>query len=295
MRPNLAMQTKQLKWRFDDKTIELGCDWSGQGPKILFLPALSSISTRREMHPLQKLLSANYQTVVADWPGFGDQPRPSHDWQPVTYASFLTYLIDALTPLHAVIAAGHAATFALAHACAHPHAFGRLVLIAPTWRGPLPTMMNGNRLWFDRICRMVDLPIVGPLLYRLNVNPLVIRHMAAGHVYTDRLWLRGERLSQKLAVTHAPAARFSSVRFVTGKLDPLARRAEFLDLARRSSVPMLLVYGAETPTRSRAEMEALTSLTGVHTISLPFGKLSVHEEFPELVSSAIQPFLDDSG
>jgi hypothetical protein len=45
---------------------------------------------------------------------------------------------------------------------------------------------------------------------------------------------------------------------------------------------MLLVYGAETPTRSRAEMEALTSLTGVHTISLPFGKLSVHEEFPEL-------------
>jgi hypothetical protein len=88
MRPNLAMQTKQLKWRFDDKTIELGCDWSGQGPKILFLPALSSISTRREMHPLQKLLSANYQTVVADWPGFGDQPRPSHDWQPVTYASF---------------------------------------------------------------------------------------------------------------------------------------------------------------------------------------------------------------
>jgi pimeloyl-ACP methyl ester carboxylesterase len=193
MRPNLAMQTKQLKWRFDDKTIELGCDWSGQGPKILFLPALSSISTRREMHPLQKLLSANYQTVVADWPGFGDQPRPSHDWQPVTYASFLTYLIDALTPLHAVIAAGHAATFALAHACAHPHGFGRLVLVAPTWRGPLPTMMNGNRLWFDRICRMVDLPIVGPLLYRLNVNPLVIRHMAAGHVYTDRLWLRGER------------------------------------------------------------------------------------------------------
>jgi len=140
----------------------------------------------------------------------------------------------------------------------------------------------------------IDLPLVGPALYRLNVSPPIIRHMAAEHVYTDRLWLRGERLRQKLAVTHAANARFSSVRFVTGKLDPLATRAEFLDLARRSSVPMLLVYGAETPTRSRAEMESLASITGVQTISLPLGKLSLHEEFPDLVSAAVEPFLDDS-
>jgi hypothetical protein len=48
---------------------------------------------------------------------------------------------------------------------------------------------------------MVDLPVVGPLLYRLNVNRLVIRHMAAGHVYADAAWLNGERLREKLAVT----------------------------------------------------------------------------------------------
>jgi hypothetical protein len=69
-----------------------------------------------------------------------------------------------LTALHALIAAGHAATFTLAHANADRQAFSRLILIAPTWRGPLPTMMNGNRPWFDRICRLVDLPIIGPLL-----------------------------------------------------------------------------------------------------------------------------------
>src|SRR6516225_7299349 len=101
--------------------------------------------------------------------------------------------------------------------------------IAPTWRGPLPTMMNGHRPWFDRICRLVDLPIVGPLLYGLNVNRLVIRYMAAGHVYSDARWLRGERLREKLAVTRSSGSRFSSVRFVTGKLDPLTTRTEFLD------------------------------------------------------------------
>ena len=86
------MQTEQLTWHYEGTTIELGADWSGQGPLVLLLPALSSISTRK-----------------------------------------------------------------------------RLVLIAPTWRGPLPTMMDGQWPLFDRICQLVDLPVIGPLLYRLNV------------------------------------------------------------------------------------------------------------------------------
>jgi pimeloyl-ACP methyl ester carboxylesterase len=291
------MQTEQLTWRYDGTSVELAVDWSGQGPLVLLLPALSSISTRHEMRPLQKRLGAKFRTVSVDWPGFGDQARPRQDWQPKIYSDFLSYLIGtALPPLHAVIAAGHAATFALLHACAHPGSFNKLVLIAPTWRGPLPTLMNGHRPWFDCIDRLVDLPIIGPLLYRLNVNRLVIRYMAAGHVYSDARRLRGERLREKLAVTRSSGSRFSSIRFVTGKLDPLTTRTEFLDLAQRSPVPMLLVYGAETPSRSRAEMEALASIPGVQVITLPLGKLSVHEEFPDSVAETIKPFfLDRAG
>jgi len=288
------MQTEKLTWRHDGMSIELAADWSGQGPLVLLVPALSSISTRREMRPLQERLCANYRTVSIDWPGFGDQPRARHDWRPEIYSDFLSYLSGTvLSPVHAVIAAGHAATFALLHACAHPGSFKRLVLVAPTWRGPLPTMMDGQRPLFDRICRLVDLPIIGPVLYRLNVNRLVIRYMATGHVYTDSAWLHGERLREKLAVTRPSGARFSSVRFVTGKLDPLATRTEFLDAAQRSPVPMLLVYGAQTPPRSLAEMEALESVPSIRTAKLPLGKLSVHEEFPDLVAEAIKPFLSD--
>jgi pimeloyl-ACP methyl ester carboxylesterase len=288
------MQTEQLTWHCNGATIELGADWSGRGPLVLLLPALSSISTRHEMHPLQERLSTNYRTVSIDWPGFGSQQRPRYDWRPEIYSDFLTYLVGTvLAPLHAVIAAGHAATFALLHACAHPESFKRLVLIAPTWRGPLPTMMNGRRPLFDRICRIVDLPVIGPLLYRLNVNRIVIRYMAAGHVYTDAAWLHGERLREKLAVTRPLGARFASVRFVAGKLDPLVTRSEFLDLAQRSPVPMLMVYGAQTPVRSRAEMEALTSVRSIQSVMLPLGKLSVHEEFPDLVVERIEPFLSD--
>ena len=137
------MQTEQLTWHYDGTTIELGADWSGQGPLVLLLPAPSSISTRREMRPLQERLSTNYQTVSIDWPGFGNRPRPRHDWRPEIYSDFLSYLTGTiLPPVHAVIAAGHAATFALLHACAHPGSFKRLVLIAPTWRGPLPNVLT---------------------------------------------------------------------------------------------------------------------------------------------------------
>jgi hypothetical protein len=52
-------------------------------------------------------------------------------------------------------------------------------------------MMNGRRPLFDRICRIVDLPLIGPLLYGLNVNRFVIRYMAAGHVYADAARLHG--------------------------------------------------------------------------------------------------------
>jgi pimeloyl-ACP methyl ester carboxylesterase len=288
------MQTEQLTWHYDGTTIELGADWSGQGPLVVLLPALSSISTRLEMRPLQERLCTNYQTVSIDWPGFGNRPRARHDWRPEIYSDFLSYLTGSiLPPVHGVVAAGHAATFALLHACTHPGSFKRLVLIAPTWRGPLPTMMNGQRPLFDRICWLVDLPVIGPLLYRLNVNRLVVRYMAAGHVYTDPAWLHGERLREKLAVTRSSGARFSSVRFVTGKLDPLPTRTEFLDVAQRLSLPMLMVYGAQTPSRSRAEMQALASVSSIRTAVLPLGKLSVHEEFADLVAQAIKPFLSD--
>ena len=92
------MQTETLTWQRDGMSIELAADWSGQGPLVLLLPALSSISTRREMHPLQERLSAIYRTVSIDWPGFGDRPRARHDWRPEIYSEFLSYLTGTVLP-----------------------------------------------------------------------------------------------------------------------------------------------------------------------------------------------------
>jgi pimeloyl-ACP methyl ester carboxylesterase len=287
-----TMASTTLDWTWRGKAIRLDADASGNGPKVLLLPALSSISSKREMHPLQERLAARYSTLAVDWPGFGEAPRPQLDWTPDAYAAFLAFVLNSVMPHpHAIIAAGHAATYVLTHAASASAQPTRLVLVAPTWRGPLPTMAGGHRPFFDRLCRLVDRATVGPLIYRLNVNPFVVRRMGAGHVYSDPAFLDEERLRQKLAVVRASGARFASVRFVTGRLDPLASREAFLDVARRAGAPILLVYGADTPPKSRAEMEALAAVPGVRTARLPRGKLAVHEEFPDATVNAIEPFL----
>lgn len=286
------MGASVIEWNCRGERIFLGTDAAGDGPRVLLLPALSSISTRLEMRPLQERLARRYATLSIDWPGFGDHARPQLDWAPEIYSAFLSFLLQSvIAQPYAIIAAGHAATYVLQHAASSPHSATRLVLIAPTWRGPLPTMMGGKRPWFERLCRLADRPGLGPLLYRLNVNSFMVRRMGAGHVYCDPSFLTGDRLQEKLAVVRASGARFGSTRFVTGRLDPLASRGEFLDLARQITEPILLIYGADTPPRSRAEMEALADVPGVRTVVLPRGKLAVHEEFPEAAYDAIDAFL----
>lgn len=282
---------RTIKYQWEGQTLPIGMGCAGDGPDVVLLPALGSISTRAEMYPLLERLASEFRVTTVDWPGFGDLPRPQADWSPEMLSTFLDWFLSEISPqAHMIVAAGHAASYALLHTARRPDAVDRLVLIAPTWRGPLPTMV-GYRPWFARVRTAIDLPLIGQLLYRVNVSRFIVTRMAREHVYSDPDWLSGDRLSAKLAVTQARGARHASVRFVSGYLDRVASREDFLSLARRAGKPMLVVCGDETPARSRAEMESLSVLPNVKIERLPKGKLSLHEEFPDAVTSVIRPFL----
>jgi pimeloyl-ACP methyl ester carboxylesterase len=285
------MASRVISWLWRGNTIEIGIDSRGKGPAVLMLPALSSISTRAEMRPLAEQLASTFTTIAVDWPGFGDKPRPLVAWTPEAYRTFLGHVLRELPKVTATIAAGHGAGYLLAHAAEHPGSAGRLCLVAPTWRGPLPTMMGGRRGTLRLFSKLIDMPVIGSALYRLNVNQPMIRMMARGHVYADPGWLNERRLIEKLAVTNAQGARHASFRFVAGELDPMSTREEFLATVRRVTDPILIVYGADTPKRSKVEMEALAGFQNVQSRELTVGKLAIHEEFPALVADAVRPFL----
>jgi pimeloyl-ACP methyl ester carboxylesterase len=288
----MEVNRDHIDWIWQRAAVRLGITRMGAGPTILMLPALSSISTRGEMRPLQERLAATFTTVAIDWPGFGDAPRPAVRWQPDAYRAFLADVLEHVVEHpFATVAAGHAAGYCLAAARARAGTTGRLCLIAPTWRGPLPTVMGKRHAAFGHIARAGDLPVVGDLLYRLNVNPFMVRMMALGHVYRDPGALPKPLLAEKLAVTRAAGARHASIRFVVGELDPMTSREEFLDAARQVAEPVLVIYGADTPAKSKAEMAELAALPNVRTVLLPAGKLAVHEEFADEVARALRVFL----
>lgn len=270
------------------RRIAIPCTVSGQGSEALILPALSTISSRREVDELAKELSLDHRCLVPDWPGFGGRPRERVPLNPATFHAFLDALLVAAPGPYALgIAAGHAAGYLVAAARRHPGTFRRLVLVAPTWRGPLPTAMPDKTHWFPRIRRAVEAPVIGELLYRINISPPIIGRMMKAHVYGDRESVTPGVVRAKHAITRQHNGRFGTAAFVTGGLDPVGSRDEFLGLFDEGLPPVLMLRPEKAPRRSGAEMDALAASGRVLTRSVP-GALSPHEEHAAAVAAAIR-------
>ena len=288
------MKDNRINWTWRGQSIEIGLETRGKGPVVLMLPALSSISTRAEMRPLAEQLASTFSTIAIDWPGFGDLPRPPMAWEPAAYREFLSFILKTLEK---TIRHGGGGTRCRLRdrACDCTSRFGWPALPRRANMARAAADNDGRRRpVFRYVSRLVDLPVIGAALYRLNVNSPMIRMMGRGHVYSDPAWLDGPRLAEKLAVTAAPGARHASFRFVAGELDPMPTRNAFLAAAREIVDPILIVYGANTPPRSKGEMEALASVPGIQLRELPAGKLAAHEEFPTLVGQALLSFLGEN-
>ncbi|MBV8456039.1 MAG: alpha/beta hydrolase [Acetobacteraceae bacterium] len=258
----------------------------------MLLPALSSISARAEMHPLAQHLASRFRCVIPDWPGFGDHPREAVALSPDAMRRFLYAFIHKNLRSPAVgIAAGHAATYLIQAASHHPSRFSHLVLIAPTWRGPLPTMLGETRRGLcDAIRHTIEWPIIGEALYRLNVSRPVVASMLRSHVYADARKVTPDVIAAKLSITRHPRARFATAAFVTGALDPVRSRDEFVRLFEASLPPILMLRPRKGRPRSAAEMDALSAIGRVATVTIP-GALAAHEEEPEALARAIAEFV----
>ncbi|WP_148360573.1 alpha/beta fold hydrolase, partial [Acidisphaera rubrifaciens] len=83
-------------WRWQGHSLPVGQEVRGEGSPVLLLPALSSISTRREMAGLQDRLAARHRVIAIDWPSFGEAPRPAVAWTPAALTDFLAHALAAI-------------------------------------------------------------------------------------------------------------------------------------------------------------------------------------------------------
>jgi pimeloyl-ACP methyl ester carboxylesterase len=289
--PIVVPTTAVYQWNWQGQLLSIAYETEGAGAPILLLPAFSTVSSRTEMSGLATRLKSQFQVTTVDFPGFGDSSRPRVDYAPPLYRQFLAdFVRDIYSSPVTIIAAGHAAGYALNLAATVPNSIAKLVLVAPTWRGPLPTMARGQKPWLKSVRDLIRTPILGQFLYQLNTTPSFLAFMYRRHVYSDPSTLTPAVLTQKRQLTQQPGARYGAGAFVTGGLDPyLDRSAAIADL-ESLTIPTFIAIGNSSPPKSTAEMQALAAVP--HVISQTFpGTLGMHEEYPAEIYEAILPFI----
>ncbi len=292
--PVLSGNVHEYRWRWQNKSLTITYEVLGTGDtSVLLLPALSTVSSREEMRGLaDALLADGYRVVMLDWPGFGQSSRPWINYQPKVYHALLRDFVQAVftTPV-VVIAAGHTAGYVMELAQKKPSPWSWVVLVSPTWRGPLPTAMGEHR-WFYRILKqLIYFPLIGQFLYLLNTLPPFLRFMYRRHVFGDASHISRELMRQKWRTTQRSGGRFASASFVTGALDPIKTREQWLTWFQPlPPVPVLMVIGEQTPPKSREEMEVVALFSAVQVLRLP-GSLGLHEEYADQLAAEILPFL----
>lgn len=283
-------QIDRYNWHWQDQPYQVVGETLGRGKPILLLPAFSTVSSRTEMKGIAEILASQYRVTVLDWLGFGDSERPPVDYNPVLFEQFLQdFVRERFNDPLIVIAAGHASGYALKLAKSAPGVVSKLILVAPTWQGPLKVMGLPDRVR-NGVKNLVRSPILGQLLYYLNTTPSFLRFMYKRHVYVDETRLTPEFIAQKHQITSKKGARYAPAAFVTGAIDPAANREDFLKDLSSVTMPVLIISAENVPPKSKAEMMAMVALERVQAVKLP-GTLGIHEEYPEAVTAAIQNFL----
>ena len=289
MTPQLGGTLETLQVDLAGRQLRLVLERRGPAaaPLWLLLPALSTVSSRGEWKAFANVMGDRRQLVSFDWPGFGDSDRPAIAYDAALLRSalraVLSYLRTTTRQLPIVVAAGHSASVALGLATEWSGLWQELVLVAPTWRGPLPTMTGLPQQQFNWLRSLVAAPCIGPALYRLNTSRMVLRLMLRRHVWVAPALLTPARIREQQLLARRPGARFASVAFVSGGLDPVGDRTWWLQQARLLKGPLQVVLAAEAPPRSKKEMEVL-AWEAADQLSVIPGRLGLHQEFGALLA-----------
>jgi hypothetical protein len=138
---------------------------------------------------------------------------------------------------------------------------------------------------FNWVRQLVELPLLGPFLYRLNTSRPVLKLMLRRHVWVDRSLLTQQRLLEQQQISRQPGGRFASVAFVTGGLDSASDSQWWIEQTLQLQCPLHVVLAMEAPPRSKQEM--LTLADSADRVTKINGRLGLHEEFGRLLAQRV--------
>jgi len=287
-----SVQHQFYSWLYKGQAHTIAYETLGQGSPVLLLPAFSTVSSRTELAGITQILVPHFQVITLDWLGFGESDRPQVHYDRSLYQQLLQDFVQQCCPQPiAIVAAGHAAGYATQLAQHQPSCCSKLLLVAPTWKGPLRAM-GAPMPVASGVRNIVRSPLVGQALYALNTHPAFLKWMYQRHVYVDRDKLTPDFMIIKHQITQQPGARFAPAAFVTGGLDPMSDQEEWLRVGRSLTLPVQVIIPEQAPPKSKAEMEALVKLPQIQEQRIS-GTLGVYEEYAAKVGEITLAFCQE--
>lgn len=137
-------------------------------------------------------------------------------------------------------------------------------------------------------------PALGWMMYNVLVsNEKAIQSQYKSHVYADPENVTPSIVESRYELTKRKGARYVPAAFLTGLLDPVNSREEFVELfaGLEGRIPVLVMSTSGSPKRSKAEMEALRGAKGVSKFVEVPGALLPQEEYPKAVAEELYKFL----
>ncbi|KAM3257760.1 hypothetical protein ACQJBY_049838 [Aegilops geniculata] len=310
-------KTGKWQWTFEDKPVSVYYEEHEQGTaenvkNILMIPTISDVSTVEEWRVVAKDIvtrkgELSYRATIVDWPGLGYSDRPSLNYNADVMENFLVQLLNSPNSPVAdadgelvVVGGGHAATIAIRAAGKGLIRPSAVAAVAPTWAGPFPIVFGRGsdmETRYGLLRGTLRAPAIGWMMYNLLVsNEKSIQSQYKSHVYANPENVTPEIVESRYELTKRKGARYVPATFLTGLLDPVQSREEFLQLFAKldGDVSVLVVSTLNSPKRSKAEMEALKGAKGVTKFVEVPGALLPQEEYPLAVAEELYDFLQGS-
>ncbi|WVZ64952.1 hypothetical protein U9M48_014394, partial [Paspalum notatum var. saurae] len=310
-------KTGKWEWKFENAPVNIYYeeheqDTADNVKNILMIPTISDVSTVEEWRVVAKDIvgrkgELGYRATIVDWPGLGYSDRPSLNYNADVMESFLVQLMTSPNSPVAnaddelvIVGGGHAATIAVRAAGKGLIRPSAVAAVAPTWAGPLPIVFGRGsdmETRYGLLRGTLRAPALGWMMYNVLVsNEKSIQSQYKSHVYANPENVTPEIVESRYELTKRKGARFVPAAFLTGLLDPVQSREEFLQLFAKldGDVPVLIVSAVNAPKRSKAEMEALKGAKGVTKFVEVPGALLPQEEYPLAVAEELYSFLQES-
>eukprot|EP00045_Choanoeca_perplexa_P006031 m.50497 g.50497 ORF g.50497 m.50497 type:complete len:380 (-) comp13427_c0_seq1:34-1173(-) len=281
----------------------------------LFVAPPSFVSTRTMFLPMAPYVANHFGVTEIAGYGVNQAPLRSGQLTPEVFESGLEATLKALIKhspekeAPVVVAAGHAAVYALRLAQRQPELFKSLIMLNPTYRGPLATaeynireehgsfaaatMAVGRRL----LWQLLRVPYVGEALSLKFASEESITQQLRSHVYADEATITPEMVAHHQGLAQAGAFAPKAA-FLTGQTDPLDSR-EAMDevIAGGFKVPTMVLMGVSAPETNKADLTNLESKTEERALTgegerciaahTP-GALRSFEEYPMLVGNLVR-------